>query len=113
MININENIGEVFFKKKLQYNKTQRTFASERTKELDMTATSSTIVVKLPRKDMAFLRQLSKRMGWSMTEMPPSDSLFDAETGKYLNAETMRAIREMEAGNSKRCNSIDELLAEV
>ena len=62
---------------------------------------------------MAFFRQLAKRMGWSVSEVTPNDSLFDPETGEYLNEETMQAIRDVEAGHVKRCKNLDELLAEL
>ncbi len=67
----------------------------------------------MPRGDMAFFRQLAKRMGWSVSEVTPNDSLFDPETGEYLNEETMQAIRDVEAGHVKRCKNLDEILAEL
>lgn len=75
--------------------------------------TAASINIQMPRGDMAFFRQLAKRMGWSVSEVTPNDSLFDPETGEYLNEETMQAIRDVEAGHVKRCKNLDELLAEL
>ena len=74
-------------------------------------ATATSINIQMPRGDMAFLRQLAKRMGWSVSEVPTNDRLYDPETGEYLNEETMQAIRDVEAGQVTRCNSLDEILA--
>ena len=60
---------------------------------------------------MAFLRQLAKRMGWSLSEVTTNDRLYDPETGEYLNEETMQAIRDVESGKVTRCGSIDEIHA--
>lgn len=65
----------------------------------------------MPRGDMAFIRQLGKRMGWAISEVKRSDALYDPETKSYLNEETMQAIRDVEAGNVERCKDMDELLA--
>ena len=75
--------------------------------------TAASINIQMPRDDMAFFRQLAKRMGWSVSEVTPNDSLFDPETGEYLNEETMQAIRDVEAGHVKRCKNLDEILAEL
>ena len=75
--------------------------------------TAASINIQMPRGDMAFFRQLAKRMGWSVSEVTPNDSLFDPETGEYLNEETMQAIRDVEAGHVKMCKNLDELLAEL
>jgi hypothetical protein len=75
--------------------------------------TAASINIQMPRGDMAFFRQLAKRMGWSVSEVTPNDSLFDPETGEYLNEETMQAIRDVEAGHVKRCKNLDEILAEL
>ena len=60
-----------------------------------------------------FFRQLAKRMGWSVSEVSTNDSLYDPETGEYLNEETMQAIRDVEAGHVKRCSSLDDILAAI
>ena len=62
---------------------------------------------------MAFVRQLARRMGWSLLEGKPTDHLYDPESGVYLNDETMQAIRDMEAGKVTRCKDMSELLALV
>ena len=74
-------------------------------------ATATSINIQMPRGDMAFFRQLAKRMGWSVSEVSTNDRLYDPETGEYLNEETMQAIRDVEAGEVTRCNSLDEILA--
>ena len=65
----------------------------------------------MPRADMAFIKQLCKRMGWAVSEANPTDSLYDPESNAYLNEETMQAIRDVEAGKVTRCKDMNELLA--
>ena len=74
-------------------------------------ATATSINIQMPRGDMAFFRQLAKRMGWSVSEVSINDRLYDSETGEYLNEETMQAIRDVEAGQVIRCSNLDEILA--
>lgn len=74
-------------------------------------ATPVTISINMPRADMAFIKQLSKRMGWTMSETKPTDNLYDPESGTFLNDETMQAIRDVEAGKVMRCKDMNELLA--
>ena len=76
-------------------------------------ATAASVNIQMPRRDMAFLRQLAKRMGWSMSEVSVDNRLYDPESGEYLNEETMQAIRDMEAGRVTRCDSLDDILAAV
>ena len=65
----------------------------------------------MPRADMAFIKQLGKRMGWTVSEAKPTDNLYDPESGEFLNDETMQAIRDVEAGKVNRCKDMNELLA--
>ena len=65
----------------------------------------------MPRADMAFIKQLGKRMGWTVTEAKPTDNLYDPESGEFLNDETMQAIRDVEAGKVNRCKDMKELLS--
>ena len=74
-------------------------------------ATAISVNINMPRRDMAFVRQLGKRMGWTVSEVMPSDALFDPKSKSYLNEETMQAIRDVESGNVKKCKSLDEILA--
>ncbi|MBQ9417907.1 MAG: hypothetical protein IJU19_04920 [Bacteroidales bacterium] len=68
--------------------------------------------IGIPKADFPFMQELAKRMGWTLTEAAPADALFDPESGSYLNAETMQAIRDVEAGHGvKRVKNIDELFA--
>ena len=60
---------------------------------------------------MAFIKQLGKRMGWTVSEAKPTDNLYDPESGEFLNDETMQAIRDVEAGKVNRCKDMNELLA--
>lgn len=70
--------------------------------------------ISLPKSDMDFMRLLGKRMGWNVKEVKVPDSLYDPESGEYLNEETMQAIRDVEAGKGVvRCKNIDELLAAI
>lgn len=73
--------------------------------------TPVTININLPRTDMAFVKHLGKKMGWTISEVEPTDSLYDPESGAYLNEDTMQAIRDVEAGNGMRCKDMNELLA--
>ena len=52
-------------------------------------------------------------MGWTVSEAKPADALFDPETGEYLNEKTMKAIREVESGKGKVCDSLDDILAAI
>ena len=71
-----------------------------------------TLNLHIPRGDMAFVKKLGKRMGWTFTEVNSTDdALFDPESNSYLNEETMQAIRDVEAGKVMKCHNIDELLA--
>lgn len=63
------------------------------------------------KPQMAFVRQLGKRMGWTVSEVKPSDTLYDPESKSYLSEETMQAIRDVESGNVKKCKSLDDILA--
>lgn len=74
-------------------------------------ATPVTVSINMPRADMAFIKQLSKRMGWTMSETKSADNLYDPESGSFLNNETMQAIRDVEAGKVMRCKDMNELLA--
>ena len=59
----------------------------------------------------AFIRQLGKRMGWTVSEAMPSNALYDPESKSFLNEETMQAIRDVESGNVMKCKNLDEILA--
>ena len=76
-------------------------------------ATAVSININMPRGDMPFIRQLGKRMGWTISEAKRSDALYDPETKSYLNEETMQAIRDVEAGKVKRCKDMNELSAQL
>lgn len=76
-------------------------------------ATPITININMPRSDMAFIKHLGKRMGWTVSEAKPTDILYDPESGEYLNDVTMQAIRDVEAGNIMRCKDMNELLAQL
>ena len=76
-------------------------------------ATAVSVNISMPRGDMAFIRQLGKRMGWTVSEIKDSDALYDPETGRYLNEETMQAIRDVESGKVVRCKDMNELLASL
>ena len=76
-------------------------------------ATVVSLNVNMPRSDISFIKKLGKRMGWTITEEVHSDSLYDPETGQYLNEKTMQAIRDVEAGKVERCNDLSEVLAKI
>lgn len=76
-------------------------------------ATAISVNINMSKSDVPFIRQLAKRMGWSVVETKATDNLYDPETGAYLNDETMQAIRDVEAGKVTRCKNMDELLAQI
>lgn len=78
-------------------------------------ATAISVNISMSKSDVPFVRQLAKRMGWSVVEEKAikTDHLYDPETGAYLNDETMQAIRDVEAGKVTRCKDIHELLAQI
>ena len=76
-------------------------------------STAISININMSKSDVPFIRQLAKRMGWSVTETKAADTLYDPETGAYLNEETMQAIRDVEAGKVTRCKDINELFAQI
>ena len=74
-------------------------------------ATAVSVNISIPKRDMAFIRQLGKRMGWIVSEAMPSNALYDPESKSFLNEETMQAIRDVESGNVMKCKNLDEILA--
>ncbi|MBR6962750.1 MAG: hypothetical protein IKH86_03870 [Prevotella sp.] len=74
-------------------------------------ATAVSVNISMPRGDISFLKQLGKRMGWTVTEAKPIDALFDPETKQFLNETTMQAIRDVESGEVTRCKDMNELLS--
>jgi hypothetical protein len=74
-------------------------------------ATAVSVNISMPRGDISFLKQLGKRMGWTVTEAKPIDALFDPETKQFLNEATMQAIRDVESGEVTRCKDMNELLS--
>ncbi len=51
----------------------------------------------IPKADLTFFKALVKKMGWTVKKekvTPRKKNLYDPETGKYLNDETMRAIED-------------------
>lgn len=73
-------------------------------------ATAVSVNLNMPKADIGFVRQMAKRMGWSMSIVP---RLYDPETGLYFNEETMQAIRDVDAGKTFKCKNLDELLATI
>ena len=60
-----------------------------------------TVSLNIPHADLSFLKTLVKKMGWVMnkkTTPPRQKALYDPETGKYLNDETMKVIEDAENG---------------
>ena len=76
-------------------------------------STAISININMSKSDVPFIRQLAKRMGWSIVETKATDALYDPETGAYLNDETMQAIRDVEAGKVTRCKDINELFEQI
>jgi hypothetical protein len=46
-------------------------------------AIAISVNINMPRKDIAFVRQLGKRMGWTVSEVMPSDTLYDPESKSW------------------------------
>ena len=64
------------------------------------TIQQNTFTVSIPTIDTKMFKQLVQRMGWqiSKTRAKQRVSLFDSESGQYLNDETMQAIEESRKG---------------
>ena len=103
---------------KYNVEKTQKSFGfllaysylCNRKRNYRMMTSAISVNISLPRNDMSFMRQLAKRMGWSISETEQPARLYDPESDSYLNDETMEAIREVEAGHVTRCKDMSELL---
>ena len=55
----------------------------------------------IPKSDLSFFKALVKKMGWTVKKdkaAPRKKNLYDPETGKYLNDETMKVIEDAENG---------------
>ena len=63
------------------------------------------ITVNIPNRKIGFFKKLIEEMGWTyeMTEIQPKvrARLYDPETGRYLNDETMKAIEDVRSGKDK------------
>lgn len=59
-----------------------------------------TMSVNIPKADRTFFKALMKKMGWEINKKtkPMKKSLYDPETGCYLNDETMKVIEDAEKG---------------
>ncbi len=59
-----------------------------------------TVTLNVPRADRTFFNALVKKMGWVIDKKSKSakKSLYDPETGCYLNDETMKVIEDAEKG---------------
>lgn len=73
------------------------------------------VTLTIPQDDFSFLKKLADKMGWMFRMQRPEgvapDALYDPETGRYLNEETMQAIRDADKGiNVYRCKSVDDLM---
>ena len=73
-------------------------------------STAISLNINIPKSDMPFMRQLAKRMGWTVVASK-ADNLYDPETNSYLNDETMQAIRDVESGKVNRSKDMNDLLA--
>ena len=104
----NVHEGKEKCKKHLVVSNNIRTLQLNR--KADVIATAISVNINMPRKDMAFVRQLGKRMGWTIPKRCLR-TLYDPESETYFNEETMQAIRDVESGNVKKCKSLDEILA--
>jgi hypothetical protein len=67
---------------------------------MDATIQQNTFTVSIPTIDTKMFKQLVQRMGWqiSKTRAEQRVSMFDPESGQYLNDETMQAIEESRKG---------------
>ncbi|MBQ3656615.1 MAG: hypothetical protein II956_07215 [Bacteroidales bacterium] len=59
-----------------------------------------TVSLNIPKADWSFFKALVKKMGWEINKKskPRKKRLYDPETGKYLNDETMKVIEDAENG---------------
>ncbi len=62
-----------------------------------------TVSLDIPKADITFFKTLAKKMGWKINKKaqpakPQKKSLYDPESGCYLNDETMKVIEDAENG---------------
>lgn len=73
------------------------------------------ITLTIPTDDYGFLEKLAGKMGWLMnigkTKQVAPDALYDPETGRYLNEETMQVIRDAQKGiNVYKVDNFEEYM---
>ncbi len=69
------------------------------------------ITLTIPTDDYGFLEKLADKMGWLMNKHMAPDALYDPETGRYLNEETMQVIRDARKGiNVYKVDNFEEYL---
>lgn len=72
-----------------------------------------TVSLSIPKADLSFFKALVKKMGWKINKKnkPRKKRLYDPETSKYLNEETMKVIEDAENGIGLiKVNSMEEYL---
>ena len=62
---------------------------------------SVSVRLDVPRSELRFLKKFAKGMGWKCNDIVAGDSLYDSESGLYLNEETMQTVREIEDGTAE------------
>ena len=58
------------------------------------------IRLDIPGSELGFFEKFAKGMGWHYSNLKVDDCLYDAETGMFLNEQTMQSIREIENGTA-------------
>ncbi|MBQ9312432.1 MAG: hypothetical protein IJ213_05225 [Bacteroidales bacterium] len=62
---------------------------------------SVSVRLDIPSSELSFLKKIAKGMGWKYSNIDVDDRLYDAESGLYLNDETMQTVREIENGTAE------------
>lgn len=75
---------------------------------------SVSIRLDIPSSELPFLKKIAKGMGWKYSNIDVDDRLYDAESGLYLNDETMQTVREIENGTAELyyAKNVEDLIAQ-
>ena len=68
----------------------------------------TTITINIPNHEVSFFKKMISKMGWTYSEVATpaktkakKPSLYDPETGEYLNDKTMKVIEDVRSGKDK------------
>lgn len=67
---------------------------------------TSTYSVEIPKGDLSFFRNMTKRMGWNAKKQ-------STRSNRELNSTTLRAIKDVTEGKTFKASSVADLLAQL